>query len=82
LSLPTAVGGSMVAVFMVFHGFTHGAEMPAGAALVAYLAGFSVATLALTFAGRGLGTLMQKTDNRLGRALGGVVAATGALLAA
>jgi len=80
--LPTAVGGSLVAAFMVFHGFAHGSEMPAGAALVAYLAGFSVATLALTFAGRALGTLMQKTDNRFGQALGGVVAATGALLAA
>jgi len=79
--LPTAVGGSLVAAFMVFHGFAHGSEMPAGAALVAYLAGFSVATLALTFAGRALGTLMQKTDNRFGRALGGVVAASGALLA-
>ena len=78
---PTAVGGSLVAAFMVFHGFAHGPEMPAGAALVAYLAGFSVATLALTFAGRALGTLMQKTDNRFGRALG-VVAAAGALLAA
>jgi urease accessory protein len=79
--LPTAVGSSLVAVFMVFHGFAHGSEMPAGAALVAYLAGFSVATLTLTFAGRALGTLMQKTDNRFGRPLGGVVAATGALLA-
>jgi urease accessory protein len=79
--LPTAVGGSLVAAFMVFHGFAHGTEMPSGAALVAYLAGFSVATLALTFAGRALGTLMQKTDNRFGQALGGVVAATGALLA-
>jgi len=80
--LPTAVGGSLVAAFMVFHGFAHGAEMPAGATLVAYLGGFSIATLALTFAGRGLGTLMQKADNRVARALGGVVAATGALLAA
>jgi urease accessory protein len=80
--LPTAEGGSLVVAFMVFHGFAHGSEMPAGAALVAYLAGFSIATLALTFAGRGLGALMQKADNRVGRLLGGVVAATGALLAA
>jgi urease accessory protein len=79
--LPTAVGGSMVAAFIVFHGFAHGAEMPAGAALVAYLAGFSAATLAITFAGLALGTLMQKTDNRFSRALGVVVAATAALLA-
>ncbi|WP_417546364.1 HupE/UreJ family protein [Marinobacter sp.] len=80
--LPTAVGGSLVGAFMVFHGFAHGSEMPAGAALVAYLAGFSIATLALTFVGRGLGALMQKTDNRFGRVLGGVVAAIGAVLAA
>jgi urease accessory protein len=82
--LPTAVGGSLVAAFMVFHGFAHGSEMPAGAALVAYLAGFSITTLALalTFAGRGLGALMQKADKRVGRVLGGVVAATGAYLAA
>ena len=80
--LPTAVGGTLVAAFMVFHGFAHGAEMPVGSALVAYLAGFSIATLALTFVGRGLGALMQKTDIRFGRVLGGVVAAIGAVLAA
>ena len=80
--LPTAVGGTLVAAFMVFHGFAHGTEMPAGAALASYLAGFTIATLALTFAGRGLGALMQKTDHRYGRVLGGAVAATGAFLAA
>ncbi|AFP31953.1 hypothetical protein MRBBS_3017 [Marinobacter sp. BSs20148] len=46
------------------------------------LAGILIATLALTFAGLALGTLMQKTVNRFGRSLGCVVAATGALLAA
>jgi urease accessory protein len=80
--LPTAVGGSLFAAFMVFHGFAHGTEMPAGAALVAYLEGFSIATLALTFVGRGLGALMQKTDNRFDRELGGVAAGNGAVLAA
>ncbi|MBU2873563.1 HupE/UreJ family protein [Marinobacter salexigens] len=80
--LPTAVGGTLVAAFMVFHGFAHGTEMPAGSALVAYLTGFSIGTLALTFVGRGLGALMQKADNRFGRWLGGVVAAIGAVLAA
>jgi urease accessory protein len=64
-TLATAVSGSLVAAFMVFHGFAHGAEMPAGATLVAYLVGFSIVTLALTFARRGLGALMQKTDNRV-----------------
>jgi urease accessory protein len=80
--LPIIVGGSLVAAFMVLNGFAHGAEMPAGATLVAYLVGFSIATLALTLAGRGLGALMQGADNRAARALGGVVAATGVVLAA
>ncbi|SFM67153.1 HupE/UreJ family protein [Marinobacter zhejiangensis] len=80
--LPTAVGGSLVGAFMVFHGFAHGAEMPAGAALVAYLSGFTVATLAITFAGRGLGVLMLKADNRVTRALGGAVVVAGGMLAA
>ena len=53
-----------------------------GISLSVMLTGILIATLALTFAGRALGTLMQKTDNRFGRVLGGVVAATGALLAA
>ncbi|PAV26324.1 urease accessory protein UreJ [Tamilnaduibacter salinus] len=79
--LPTAIGGTLVGAFMVCHGFAHGTEMPAGAALASYLAGFSIATLAITFAGRGLGALMLRTDNRVTRALGGTVAVAGAYLA-
>ncbi len=80
--LPTAAGGALVVAFMVFHGFAHGTEMPTGASLAAYLAGFSFSTVALTFAGRGLGALMLKTDGRLSRTVGGAIAATGAMLAA
>jgi len=76
------VGGSLVAAFMVFHGFAHGTEMPAGAALVAYLAGFSVATLVITFAGRGLSTLLVKAGSRLSRGVGGVLMVAGVYLAA
>lgn len=78
--LPTAVGGTLVGAFMLFHGFAHGAEMPEGATLVAYMTGFSIATLAITLAGRGLGTLMLKADNRFSQALGGVLAVAGAYL--
>ncbi|MCK7545401.1 HupE/UreJ family protein [Marinobacter bryozoorum] len=78
--LPTAVGGSLVVAFMVFHGHAHGTEMPAGAALAAYLVGFSIATLAITFAGRGLGALLQKTDNRVARGVGGALAGVGGYL--
>ena len=80
--LPTVVGGTLVGTFMLFHGFAHGTEMPAGATLAAYLAGFSIATLVITFAGRGLGSLMLKADSRMSRGIGGMLAVVGAYLAA
>lgn len=80
--LPTMLAGSLVAAFMVFHGFAHGAEMPEAASLVAYMAGLSIATLLITFVGCGLGALMLKADNRLTRTLGAAVVATGSVLAA
>jgi len=80
--LPTAVGGTLVVMFMVTHGYAHGTEMAAGSSLLGYMAGFVIATLAITFIGRGLGTLMQNADNRFSRALGGVVAVIGGVLAA
>lgn len=80
--LPTTVGGSLVVAFMVFHGFAHGTEMPAGAMLAAYLAGFSMATLAITLLGHGLGSLMLKADSRFSRGVGGVLAVAGACLSA
>jgi len=53
-----------------------------GASLLSYMAGFVVATLAITFVGRRLGELMLRADNRVTRALGGVVAVVGGVLAA
>ncbi|MFC4260362.1 HupE/UreJ family protein [Marinobacter lacisalsi] len=78
--LPTAVGGTLVVAFMVFHGYAHGTEMPSGAMLAAYLAGFSIATLGITFAGRGLGALLMKADNRVARGVGAGLAAVGGYL--
>ena len=57
-------------------------EMTAGASLFSYMAGFLVATLVITFIGRRLGELMLRADNRVTRALGGVVAVVGGVLAA
>ena len=50
--------------------------------LAAYLAGFSIATLAITLVGRGLGGLMLRADSRFSRGIGGVLAVVGAYLAA
>ncbi|QEY59213.1 HupE/UreJ family protein [Pseudomonas sp. C27(2019)] len=80
--LPTAIGGSLVALFMLTHGYAHGAEMSAGTSLISYMLGFVIATLAITFVGRGLGAAMMKADNRISRAMGGVIAVIGGVLAA
>lgn len=80
--LPTAIGGSLVALFMLTHGYAHGAEMTAGTSLVTYILGFVIATLVITFVGRGLGAVMMKSDNRISRAMGGVIAVIGGVLAA
>lgn len=80
--LPTAIGGSLVALFMLTHGYAHGAEMTAGTSLISYMLGFVIATLAITFVGRGLGAAMMKADNRITRAMGGVIAVIGGVLAA
>lgn len=79
--LPTAVGATLVGAFMICHGFAHGAEMPAGTTLAAYMAGFSMSTLGITLAGSGLGALMMKTDSRITRGIGAALAVTGAVLA-
>ena len=80
--LPTAIGGSLVALFMLTHGYAHGVEMTAGTSLISYMLGFVIATLAITFVGRGLGAAMMKADNRITRAMGGVIAVIGGVLAA
>jgi len=58
---------TLAGALMVFHGFAHGAEMPEGATLAAYLEGFFVATLAITLFG---GSLMLKADSRFSRRIG------------
>lgn len=42
--LSPALSVSLIAFFAIFHGLAHGAEMPAGGALLLYGAGFVVAT--------------------------------------
>ncbi|MDJ1158974.1 HupE/UreJ family protein [Chelatococcus sp. SYSU_G07232] len=83
--LPLALGTALCAVFALFHGHAHGAEMAAGAGAAAYGAGFIAATallhgaglaLALVFA-RGAGTA---TLVALPRLAGTAVAVAGALM--
>jgi len=67
-----AAGAVIVALFACFHGFAHGAELPADAQAWRYIAGFVFSTAVLHAAGVGLGVTMMKWKTAL--------PATGALL--
>ncbi len=81
IKLPAPVALSMVAVFALFHGYAHVAEM-GGASLLGYVAGFVSATVVLHGGGYALGRWMPASRIALGvkRVLGGVVAGAGALM--
>ncbi len=81
LRMPVAAAMAMVGAFAVFHGYAHGAEMPAETAAAAYAAGFVSATALLHLAGLALGTIVVRGgDARLLRAAGAAVAVVGAIL--
>jgi len=86
-ALPGWAGMAIVGGFALFHGYAHGAELPAGAAALpatlAYVAGFASATMALHLSGIGLGSVLRRQAGWLMRAAGAGVALYGAgLLAA
>lgn len=81
--LPTAAAVAVVAVFALFHGHAHGAELPDMAAALPYVLGFVAATGILHLLGiavaLGLKRLPAWSDLSV-RAAGGAVAACGAIL--
>ncbi|WP_111412117.1 HupE/UreJ family protein [Billgrantia lactosivorans] len=79
--VPAGIGAGVLVLFMLLHGQAHGSEMPPGASMFAYLAGFTLATLAIGYAGRQAGHYLLVREKRLVRALGLMIAAAGALFA-
>ncbi|MGQ0566912.1 MAG: HupE/UreJ family protein [Gemmobacter sp.] len=76
---PLALALAVVAVFAVFHGHAHGAELPEAANPVAYAVGFVVTTGLLHLAGIAIGTLAKWPAGLVAvRATGGVIALAGA----
>jgi urease accessory protein len=76
-----AIAAVLTAVFAVFHGHSHGTELPAAGSAVTYGIGFVAATLALHGAGLALGLLTQHNTGRfVARTAGAGVAVAGALL--
>jgi urease accessory protein len=78
LRLPFAVAAMIVAVFAVFHGHAHGAELPSSANPLAYGVGFVVATGLLHLCGIAIGTLTRwPAGERLIQGFGAVIAVLG-----
>jgi len=63
---PVLAASAIVGFFAVFHGFAHGAEMPANASAVAYAVAFLAATAVLHATGAASGFLLAKVGRRSG----------------
>lgn len=80
--LPLVYSALIVGFFAIFHGFAHGAEMPAAMAAASYTAGFALATALLHLAGMGLSIYMSKINlPAVSRFAGGAIAFSGVYLA-
>ena len=75
---PLWLAGVLVGGFAIFHGYAHGAELPAGADALAYSAGFVVSTGCLHLCGIAFGLLARWPVGRIAvRAMGGGIAIAG-----
>jgi urease accessory protein len=75
---PVWAAATLVAIFAIFHGYAHGAELPSIADPIAFSVGFVLATGLLHVAGILLGLLNDRPGGqRITRGAGGLIAATG-----
>lgn len=83
LRVRPALATALVAACAVFHGQAHGAELPAQADALAYVAGFMLSTAALHAAGLGLAALLRVRPAMAGatRVAGGAIALAGLVMA-
>lgn len=78
---PIIVAMALTGLFALFHGYAHGAEMPAGASGGAYAAGFLLATALLHLSGIAIGILAGRLAGRTAYQLaGGTMAAVGIVI--
>ncbi|MDF0534979.1 HupE/UreJ family protein [Shewanella yunxiaonensis] len=81
-NMPISFAMALVGVFAVFHGYEHGAAMPADAAPVTYLGGLMISTIMLQLVGILSGKILIVLDknSRLIRITGGAIAMCGGYL--
>lgn len=75
---PIWLAAVIVGAFAIFHGYAHGAELPSGANVLGYSAGFVLATGMLHLAGIALGLLTRwKAGEWIVRGAGAAISAAG-----
>ena len=75
---PLWAAAILVGIFALFHGYAHGAELPASADPVSFAVGFVIATGALHLIGIAVGQLGKwRTGRVVVRATGGLIALAG-----
>ena len=79
--MPVAMAAALVALFAIFHGYAHGAEMPDNLSGIAFGAGFILATSLLHGVGIGLGFGVKRIGmeggRRFAQSAGGAIALVG-----
>ena len=78
--LPPVAGLVLTALLGIFHGFAHGAEIPAAADSLSYGLGFVAASVLLNGIGLGLGMFNSRLSARFTRLAGVGFASAGAVL--
>ncbi|MCC6948545.1 MAG: HupE/UreJ family protein [Bradyrhizobiaceae bacterium] len=83
LGMPALTAMAYVGVFALFHGFAHGAELPADGAAAPYMLGFAISTALIHAAGIAVGLAGSRLANSAmpGRIAAAGVAAAGLVLA-
>lgn len=79
---PLAAGAAACAIFAIFHGHAHGAELPQGSSGLGYALGFVLATAALHGAGLWLAGVLAARAPLLARVAGGGLALAGVAILA
>ena len=79
---PLAAGTAACAIFAVFHGHAHGAELPDGANSLGYALGFVLATAALHGAGLALAGMLAARAPLVARVAGGGLVLAGVAILA
>ena len=84
LGMPVPLAMLLVGVFAIFHGYAHGAELPAEAAAELYIAGFALATALIHAAGISFGLALGRLamGRPALRIAGGAIVLAGCFLAA